>query len=183
MGRDKALLPWGASTLLDHALARLRAVTDEAAILAGPEARYSDHGARLHLDSVAGVGPIGGLLAALEALDGSGRALILAVDLPLVPEAMLRLLLRRTRGADAVVPLTARGPEPLCAVYGAACLGPVRAAVGEGRLAMTGFWTDVRVRRVEERELRGVGDPARMFANVNGPGDYAALVSLPARAR
>jgi molybdopterin-guanine dinucleotide biosynthesis protein A len=178
MGRDKAQLPWGDSTLLDHALDRLRAVAGEVAILAGAEPRYADRGVRVHLDTVAGAGPIGGLLAALEALGGHGQALLLAVDLPLVPEEVLRLLVRRARGADAAVPVTSRGPEPLCAVYGAACLGAVGAAVGDGRLAMTAFWTETRIRKVDEAELRRLGDPTRMFTNVNGPEDYAALAGV-----
>ena len=39
MGRDKALLPWENGTLLDHAIARLRAVCDEVRILSGPASR------------------------------------------------------------------------------------------------------------------------------------------------
>jgi molybdopterin-guanine dinucleotide biosynthesis protein A len=63
------------------------------------------------------------------------------------------------------------GPEPLCAVYGPACLEPVRRLVAAGDLRMTSFWPEVRVREVRPPELAAFGDPAALFHNVNTPAD------------
>ena len=176
MGRDKALLPWGGTDLLGHALARLQAVASEVRILCGAQARYGDRGFPVELDPVPGAGAIGGLLAALAAARGRS-ALLLAVDLPLVPESLLARLATLAPDADAVVPVWARGPEPLCALYGAACLSAVRRRVAGGELRMTSFWPDVRVRELGAAELAAFGEPDRLFLNVNGPDDYAAAAS------
>jgi molybdopterin-guanine dinucleotide biosynthesis protein A len=171
MRRDKALLPWGASTLLDHTLDRLRAACGRTAILCGPERRYADRGAPVLVDAVTGAGALGGVCSGLAELkDGPG--LFLAVDLPLAPVALLRQLLVLAEGWDAVVPSSPDGPEPLCAVYTSSCLEPVRHALREGRYKMTAFWPEVRVREVAPAELRAFGDPARIFRNVNSPEDY-----------
>jgi molybdopterin-guanine dinucleotide biosynthesis protein A len=165
MGRDKALLPWGDTDLLGHTLARLREVTPDVRILCGPELRYADRGVPVDVDLIDDAGAIGGVLTGLGA--AAGRVgLFLAVDLPLVPVALLRRLVELADGYDAAVPVSSAGPEPLCAVYGPGCLEPIRRRVGAGEFKMTAFWPDVRVRAVAEPEW-GIADAPDPFRNVN----------------
>ncbi len=171
MGADKALLAWGGSTLLDDALGRLRAVSDDVRILSGGQRRYADRGAPVHPDGRSGLGPLGGLATAL-AVAAPRPVLFLAVDLPFVPVALLEALVARLGGADAVVPVGDSGAEPLCAAYGPACAEAVRAVLDSGERKMTSFWPRVRVATLGGLELSAFGDPARMFRNVNTPDDY-----------
>jgi molybdopterin-guanine dinucleotide biosynthesis protein A len=173
MGRDKALLPWGRTTLLDHTLARLEQCCDSVRILCGPQPRYADRGLPTDVDAVPGAGSLGGVLTGLLAL-GGGPGLFLAVDVPHVPVALLRRLIELADGYDAVVPVSLTGPEPLCAVYGPACLDPVRRQVAAGELRIMDFWSRVRLREVGAEELAAFGDPARLFLNINTAEDYEA---------
>lgn len=175
MGRDKALLPWRETTLLDHAIARLRALTEDVRILCGPEPRYADRGLPIVVDAA---GPASALVALLSALDAapSRTCLLLAVDLPNVTPALLQAL--AAADADAVVPVSASGPEPLCAVYHAACREPIRESIARGDLKMTGFWADVRVLRIEGEALARLGDPNALFVNVNSPQDYERAIGI-----
>jgi molybdopterin-guanine dinucleotide biosynthesis protein A len=176
MGRDKALLPWADVTLLDHAIARLRAACAEVRLLTGDEPRYVDRGLPVHVDAEPGAGPLAGLEAALAA--AAPRAvLLLGVDMPYVTAALLRDLRDALPGHDAAVPVTDAGPEPLCAAYGPACGDAVRAALEAGQRRMTAFWPRVRVRRLAAAELARGGDPSRLFLNLNDPDDYAAAVA------
>lgn len=171
MGRDKALLPWAGTDLLGHALARLRAVTADVSILCGPVPRYLDRGAPVEVDRVpGGRGPLAGVLTGLLAAPGR-PGLFLAVDLPRVPVALLAWLAERAGGGDAVVPVSPRGPEPLCALYGPGCVEPIRRRMAAGDLRMTAFWPDVRVREVGPAELAAFGDPGDLFRNLNVPED------------
>jgi molybdopterin-guanine dinucleotide biosynthesis protein A len=206
MGRDKALLPWDGSTLLDHAIARLAAVCADVRILCGPAPRYEDRGRPVVVDAVPDHGPLGGLAAGLASA-GDAPGLFLGVDLPHVTVPLLSALASLgewprpgadsvrpgadgarpgadgprpgadTNGdadapADAVVPVTAAGPEPLCALYHPRCLPAVRARLAAGDLRMTSFWPEVRVRRLEGAALAAFGDPRRIFHNLNAPADY-----------
>jgi len=182
MGADKALLPWGRTTLLGNAASRLRAVTGDVRVLCGPQPRYEGLGYAVVTDDAgdapkgaghAGAGPLAGLLAALRAIEGA-HALILAVDLPLVTTEVLAALAAVRAQGDAVVPFTARGPEPLCAVYASACAEAVARRLGAGERRMSSFWPDVHVRRFEGPELERLGDPDRLFRNLNAPEDYSA---------
>ena len=145
----------------------------------GPEPRYRGR-APLVLDAFGDAGPLGGVASGLAVLE---RALgvFLAVDLPHVPVALLSHLASLAGEADAVVPETERGPEPLCAVYTPACRAPVERALARGDLKMTSFWPEVRVRRVAPPELQRFGDPARLFQNVNAPEDYDQARVEPVR--
>jgi molybdenum cofactor guanylyltransferase len=178
MGRDKALLPWGRATLLDHTLARLAACCDEVRILCGSRTRYAERGVPLVLDRVPGAGPLGGVLSGLETLDGE-LGLFLAVDLPSVGSALLKHLLKRAGGHDAVVPRSPQGPEPLCAVYRRTCLPAIRRRVASGDLKMTSFYAEVRVLEIDPEELRAFGDPNELFRNLNTAADYSGSV-MPA---
>ncbi len=175
MGRDKALLPWQGATLLDHAIARLRESCGSVRLLSGPEPRYADRGLSVDTDLVRDVGAIAALHTALER--APGPALLLAVDLPHVPAALLRRLAVLARDFDAVVPVSRGGPEPLCAAYGPACRGAVRRALDRGAYKLTAFWPEIRVREVPVAELAAFGDPAALFANLNTSADYARATS------
>jgi len=176
MGRDKALLAWGEGTLLDHAAARLAAVCAEVRILTGDKPRYADRGLSVDVDAMAGGGPLAGLAAAL-AVAAPRPVLLLGVDMPFVTSALLRHLRDALAGWEAAVPLTGRGPEPLCAAYAGACLAPVRDALAAGERKMTSFWPRVRVRRVSGTDLAVFGDPERLFRNLNDASDYAAAAA------
>ena len=171
MGRDKALLPWGETDLLGHALARLRRVTDDVRILCGPSPRYAGRGVPVVVDRLADAGPIAGIVGRARGvrrppgpLPGGGPAA--RPGRPPRPPG-------RARGGswDAVVPVSPRGPEPLCAVYAPACLAPIRRRVAAGEMRMTSFWPDVRVLELGPLELRAFGDPEGFFRNMNTPAD------------
>jgi molybdenum cofactor guanylyltransferase len=178
LGSDKALLAWpGGPTLLDHAVRRLSRVCADVTILSGRGRRYPDRGIAEILDAPEGDAPLAGVLAALEATPHR-VGLFLAVDLPLVPEALLRHLVYLADEGEAVVPVMPKGPEPLCAVYSRACVAAIRRRTGAADWRMTSFWPEVSVRTVAEDELRRFGDPGRIFLNLNTSEDYEAALRL-----
>jgi molybdopterin-guanine dinucleotide biosynthesis protein A len=177
MGRDKALLPWGDVALIDHAIARLRRVCDEVRILSGEDDRYADRGLRVIRDALPGAGPLAGVLAGLEGLEHAAAGLFLAVDLPLVPVALLQRLTELSQGHDAAVPVTAEGAHPLCAVYRGACAEPIRRRLAAGERRMTCFWPDIVLCKVSETDLRDFGDVEALLRNLNRPEDYERLAS------
>jgi molybdopterin-guanine dinucleotide biosynthesis protein A len=165
-GRDKSALRIDGRTILDRQLSQLSSVADEVLII-----RAAD-------DVVPGCGPLGGLHAALTRARGNA-VFVVACDMPYVTADFAAYLLSLTSGAaDIVVPQTARGYHPLCAVYTRACLDAVGRRLGERRLKMTEFVEDMRTRVVTGEELGRFGDADRLLANVNTPAEYAGLEAL-----
>ena len=122
-------------------------------------------------DRVAGAGSLGGLLTAVAA--GAGPVLCVAWDMPFLPVPLLRALIDAAPGFDVFLPESGspRGLEPLCGVYGPACLAPIEAAIARGDLRAIAFHDDVRSGTLSLARTRAFGDPTELFFNVNSPED------------
>lgn len=148
MGQDKALLPWpaqagGSRSLMERAAVLLESVCSRVEIARGPHGAGGTPGRPVIRDVAEGAGPLAGLVAALErARDlGAEGVVALACDMPLVEAREITRLLEavagtRTAACDAAMWVVDGREQPLCAVYGVACLHPARAAfdAGERRL-------------------------------------------------
>src|SRR5258708_4089918 len=80
MGRDKALLPFGSSTLAAHIATQIRDAAGNVTILAPPE-RYAHLGLPVLADAIPNCGPLGGLYTALQSTTADWNVLV-ACDLP-----------------------------------------------------------------------------------------------------
>lgn len=124
-------------------------------------------------DERPGLGPLGGVLTALERAAAEGRpgVLVAACDMPFVSPGLFLLL--RTRGmgsrAAAVVPGSSgrRGFEPLCAWYSVRALDVLRSMADEGIGALHRVGERMPVEVVALEDLTSTGDPDRLFFNVN----------------
>ena len=182
-GLPKGLERVGGERIVDRVARALRAVTDELLLIANdPGAAHWLSGVRVETDVRAGEGALGGLHAALTHAEGD--VVLVAWDMPFVSGALLGAMRARGErgagsgedGADAVLPESdgsRRGVEPLCAWYSARCLPAVTAALDAGDRRVIAFHDAVRTVRFGLDEVRGFGDPARLFANVNTPEELA----------
>jgi len=181
MGRDKALMPFLGQPLIARVIDRLRAglaaraPQAEIIVITNRPDDYRFLGAPLFGDPLPGEGPLGGLLAALQAAR-SPLAAVVACDMPFLNASLLLtqrdLLL--TSAADVVIPRSEQGLEPLHAVYRAgACLPAVRAALASGQRRMTAWFEQVRVREMSLAETRAADPGGLSFVNVNSPEEFA----------
>ena len=174
-GADKASLDVGGRRIIERQLAAIAAVSDDVRVVVhepGDAARYADLAIRAVPDAIAGAGPLGGVYTAL-ADARHDRVLVLACDLPFVTSALAERLLKESgtgEEVDAVVPRSARGLEPLCAVYRTRCAAAARTCIERGELRMTAFLARLHVR---ELDAFGPDDGGALFENVNTPHDYA----------
>jgi molybdopterin-guanine dinucleotide biosynthesis protein A len=172
-GADKASLVVGGARIVDRQLRALSAVSDDVRIVANDPARYADLGIRVIADAIADAGPLGGLYSAL--LDARHeRVIVLACDLPFVTRELLERLVAESladTAADAIVPRSARGLEPLCAVYTKRCAAAARARIERGALEVRGVLQDVQMRELSPDALAPYDDGS-LFENVNTPHDH-----------
>lgn len=175
MGRDKALLDVEGQPLVVRAAARLAAVADPVLLAPGRTGRLGDLGYPEVGDELPDAGPVAGLAAGLAASPHPLMAVV-AVDLPFASPTLLRLLATTWDGEDAVVPVTAHGPEPLHAVYARSALPAIREALRERRLGLRALLDRLRVRAVEEAAWREADPEGRFARNLNRPEDLAGLL-------
>jgi molybdenum cofactor guanylyltransferase len=173
-GRDKSTLVVDGRTIFDRQCAELATVDglEEILLVGAPAARA---GTRLVPDIVPGLGPLGGIHAALTHAH-SDAVCVIACDMPYVTGAFVSRLFAALPGNDVedvaaiVVPQTDRGYHPLCAVYTRACLDAIARRLAGGKLKVMDLFADVRTRVVTL-----VNADLRLVANVNTPEAFAAL--------
>ncbi len=168
MGRDKAALPFGGTTLLAFQVGKLRALGIEDIMISGSGQELP--GTRSIPDVFPHKGPLSGIHACLLQAKG-GSVLFLGVDTPLIPLETLRAL---ASAHESGVTLLRHGErtEPLIGVYDAALI-PLC-----GEILQSGH-TGVRqlLDRTAVKELPFDGDET-VFLNANTPEDYARLLQL-----
>ena len=175
MGRDKASLPAGDGTLIEHLVRRLASVASEVIIAGGPNVSQVD-GVRTVDDRYPGLGPLGGIHAGLLAASRS-RVWVVAGDLPDVEPRLGALLCSLAVGVDAVVPRVDERPEGLCAVYDRSLASRIASLLQAGERRVQDLLAQLDVRYVSAPELRQVDPELRSFRNLNTPADYEAWLT------
>lgn len=179
-GLPKGLLRVGGIRILDRLVAALSAATGTLPLLIAnaPDAPTWRPDLTVRPDIVPGMGALGGLLTAVEA--GPAPVLVVAWDMPFVPQDLLMALARGLGEADACLPASPgpRGSEPLCAAYGPRAGPAIRAALSRGERQAIAFHSGLRVSILSADVVRTFGDPAFLFYNVNTSDDLAEAERL-----
>ena len=176
MGRDKALLEIAGEPLITRTVRLAASVASRVSVVGGAD-RLTGLGLDILSDEIPNAGPLAGIATALNATSHDWN-LILACDLPyLTRDCLAYLTERATRTRlDAVVPESANGYEPLCAMYRKSCVVAAQFAVDRGHLRVQDFVAELgrqgRLDTVEPAAWNRFDSGGRLFKNMNAPGDY-----------
>lgn len=177
MGINKALLTLGGVRLIEGLLDAIRSLFREVMIIAGDPDTYAYLGVPVFPDRLPEKGSLGGIYTAV--FHGAfPHTFCIACDMPFPSRAVIAYLRDAAPGYDVVVPRTAEGYQPLHAVYGKGCLPHMEAMIRADRLKIDRLFPAVRVRTVEEDELRPMDPSLRCFVNVNTREELEAAARL-----
>lgn len=166
MGRDKALLPFRGTTLVEHVAQNVREATGSVALIGDPD-RLGHLGLPVYADQLPSCGPASGIYTALQVTE-TDWSLVVACDMPAVSPDILRELLRHaeTTERNSVAATGPSGqPEPLCAVYHRRCLPALERAIRDRRVRMKDLISEIGA------SLMPV--PASALVNVNTPAEWS----------
>jgi len=210
MGQSKALLPilntdGRPRSLIAHIAERLRplsperlvVVTNDGALI--EQAQIAEPVEFIH-DTYPGMGALGGIATALEAVDE--WAILVACDMPLVNRQIFELMCEmvpsttsldtgdrvregvRVRAesaiapkmadhVDVIVPMVDGYAQTLHALYHRRCLPTIGEQLAAEERKITRFFSKVSVRKVTEDEIRPLDPEFRSFMNANTPEEWA----------
>ncbi len=170
MGKDKATLIVAGVTLFEKMLQAMQELFD-CILIAGDRADLIRPGIPCFPDRYPG-SALGGLYTGLS---NSETPYIFAApcDMPYPDTRLMRKIIIMREGYDAVVPKTPAGLEPLFAVYGKACLEPIRRMLINKRYKISSLFSRIRVRYLDMEELRFAWE--RSLWNINTPEDYDSV--------
>ena len=191
MGHDKGLLDFGGIPLILYTARLLEPLVAKVTVVGSPS-RYASFGLHTISDmdhtqahngpDILGNGPVAGIATALAATHSRWN-LIVACDLPYLSAEWLDWLLSRAlqSRAEAVIPRTVRGIEPLAAVYHRECLAPISAALARGVRKVSDAIAELRVELVYAREWRRIEPSGLSLRNMNAPRDYKEALKWSAK--
>lgn len=168
MGRDKALLAYHGTSLLEHVASIVEQVSGDVVIIGDP-GRYGHFGYKIYPDQVPACGPMGGIYTALG-VTAHDWNVVVACDMPFISARVLQALIARCPASQAasIAAIGRAGElEPLCAVYHRRCRPILNDAIQERRFRMRDLIGELDVETVAV-------DPAAL-ANVNTPAEWAQL--------
>lgn len=169
MGGEKPLKELRGKSLLQHAIDLVAPLCGEVVVSAGDRELHLPSGVISVPDpkAFAGMGPLAGILAALEVSKGD-MCLIVPCDLPNLRTQLMAELYEELGDKDAVYCRLDDGPEPLvAAVRRAAATKAVRASMNAGNFKVVPCWDSMGARVKDSAWVATFGPPADLFANIN----------------
>jgi molybdopterin-guanine dinucleotide biosynthesis protein A len=180
MGQPKGLLKFGGEPLILRIAALVESLVSGVTVI-GPPEPYANLGLHVTADADLGIveekgttaGPLRGIASALISTRTDWN-FILACDLPYLTTEWLGWMLARAMASrqQIVMPRTARGLEPLAAVYRRECAEPIAAALRRGVRKVSDALEQFRIDFVSEGDWAHVDPTGRVLYNMNAPADY-----------
>lgn len=159
MGRDKATIDMGTTSLIGHVYAKVRPIFDDILIISSRHDSIRGIGAPVFADVLPQRGPLVGLVSSLL-YSRTPYVFVVACDMPFLGPDLIVSMINEIRGEDVVIPKTKVGYEALHAIYNRSCLSPMLRLIDAGRFRVRDIFPFVSVRTVNV-------EPISVFTNVN----------------
>jgi molybdopterin-guanine dinucleotide biosynthesis protein A len=180
MGTDKALLPFLGTPLIERLRDRFQSLESEMMIICNEFPSYEYLGLPLHTDLIPDRGALGGLYTALEISETPFLGLI-AADMPFASPLLVKYMLDQLqdKNADAILPSTDFGVEPLHAVYRRkTCLPLVKEAIAQNLWRMNAWHDQANIEIIEPKQTINISESQYTFVNLNTPEDVSQAEKL-----
>ncbi len=184
-GKPKALLSVRGRRILDHIYKIFSELFNEIILVTNDPGLYLEW----NLTIAADLYPIKSSLTGIHAglfFSKNPYIFTTACDTPFLQKDLVKALLDSIDPEiDVVIPRTAMGYEPLCAVYARSCLCRAAQNLDRGRLKIQDIFNRARMKKIGENRLRRYDPDLISFFNINTPEDLVkaeemALAPLPA---
>jgi len=179
-GRNKALLQIGARRILDRLYEVFTQLFDEIILVTNDPLQFLQWDLTLVTDLFPLRSSLTGIHAGLFYMQRE-FGFFCACDTPFLEKGLVEMLVEQMdHKTDIVMPHTAAGFEPLCAVYSKRCLQAARQHLNEKKLKIQWAFRSCRTKLVEEEMLRTRDAELRSFFNINTAQDLARAEAMVA---
>lgn len=173
-GTNKAFAEVRGVRLIERTIRVMGPVCPRLLLVTNTPAEYAYLQLPMVEDLIKGLGPLGGIYTGLEVINDE-NGLFVACDMPFLREDLLRYLVTLRGDFDAVVPRVDWMVEPLHALYTKKCLPSLRKFIRSEELQILKFFKNIRVRYMEEAEIRKIDPDLKSFFNINRPEDLERI--------
>ncbi|MFB0506672.1 MAG: molybdenum cofactor guanylyltransferase [Thermodesulfobacteriota bacterium] len=177
MGKNKAFMDSGGIPLFERVYRIFREIFSEIIIVANDVLPFERYEAILRRDIILGKGALGGLYTGLFH-SSNYHAFCSACDMPFLNPRVIKYMGKERDEYDVIVPKTHDGLHPLHAIYSKKCLNPMSQSLDRNDLKIVNFFQQVRVRYIEEIEIREFDPDMRSVINVNTAEEMEAVRNI-----
>ena len=177
MGKNKAFMDSGGIPLFERVYRIFREIFSEIIIVANDVLPFERYEAILRRDIILGKGALGGLYTGLFH-SSNYHAFCSACDMPFLNPRVIKYMGKERDEYDVIVPKTHDGLHPLHAIYSKKCLNPMSQSLNRNDLKIVNFFQQVRVRYIEEMEIREFDPDMRSVINVNTAEEMEAVRNI-----
>jgi len=176
-GSNKALEKIEGIPLIERVIHTMKGVFQTLILITNSPKEYAYLQLPMHRDIITGLGPLGGIYTGLETISNEAGFFV-ACDMPFLNIDLIRHMVEMRDHFDAVVPKIDWKFEALHALYSKRCLPFVRELIDAGGYQVINFFHRIRVRYLEEEEIRVLDPHMKSFININKPEEMAQAMNL-----
>lgn len=177
-GIEKAFISVGGKRILDSLYRIHKDVFEDVIIVTNDPLKYLEWDALIVSDLLPIRSSLTGIHTGLY-FTRTPFAFVSACDAPFLKKEVVETIVDAcSDNIDVVIPKTAAGLEPLCAVYSTRCIEAIERHLWKNQLKIQLFFRKMRVRHIAERKLRHVDPHLDSFFNINTPSDLIQAESI-----
>ena len=169
--KDKAILKLNGKRLIDIVISKLKHIVGDNIIIVGPPEKYPSY-EQVVSDLFNQRGLLVGLYSGLKA-SASRYNLVVGCDMPFLKVELLQYMRDMIDSNDIIIPRYAKSyVEPLCAIYSKDCLEVMKRNIEAGILSIRRIFPYLKVKYIEEKEIKRVDPKLNSFFNINFKEDF-----------
>ena len=180
-GHDKVLERIGNTSLLEQVISHVDPICKDIIIVTAKGRTFAQLANRPKIttesDIFPGQGSLGGIYTGLVK-SKSFYNLVVAADMPLLNEGLLRYMIKVADGNDFTLPRVGDWYEPLHAIYSKNCIDPIKSILEQGKKVIVELFDYVKVRFVDAKEIEQFDPRHLSFFNVNTKEDMARAIEI-----
>ena len=177
-GVNKALVSVGGRLIIDRLLEVFSDIFDDILLVTNHPEQFLKWDVTIVTDVIDLRSSLTGIHTGLF-YSSNPHAFFSACDTPFLKKELVEILLENVEPKiDIVIPETAAGFEPLCAVYSKRCLKPAEDHLKANKLKIQWALRSSRIKHIGENQLRQVDPELRSFFNINTPEDLAKAEAM-----
>ena len=173
-GSNKALAAWLDCRVIDAVVQAAKVACRDVVIITDEPEPYLYLGLPVYPDIKPGTGPLNGLHSALHHTNAE-RILLLGCDMPLLSPKLLNRMWEIPNWAPVIIPSTAKGLEPLHAIYHKSLLPILDYRINSGRLSLRSLVKDLPYHTVTSADILEICPTLECLCSANTPEELARL--------
>ena len=167
-GTNKALVEINGMRLIDRVVQAMGSVFPHLLLVTNTPHEYAYLQTPMVEDLIKGLGPLGGIYTGLEVISDNAGFFV-ACDMPFINPDLILHITELLEDFHAVVPRVDWKIEPLYALYTKGCLPYIKEAIRTKEYQIVKVFDRIRVRYLEEDEIRAIDPQLKTFLNINRP--------------